>query len=116
MIGEIDGNGYINDIMLESELKSIKESNQDFKSSLKVAVFHHNPRHYNSTIESASANNNTAQNTVGTFDQNSWNKVKRIFDKYNIQVVLTGHVHGSQIEQTNDCTGNDKRYFSVTGV
>lgn len=116
-IGVEDGVGYVDIESLKNELGEIeKKYGQKYKDLIKIVIMHHYPHHYISHLEKAGSNNNLKAKTIGNFDLENWEELKKILNKYGVGIVLTGHVHGSQIETLSNCDEGEKDiYYSSIG-
>ena len=116
-IGIEDGIGYVDIEKLEKELEGIKKSyGQKYMNMTKIVVMHHFPRQYISHLEKASNNNKTGPKTIGNFDLDNWTELKKLFNIFDVSIVLTGHVHGSQVNVSSDCDeGENEIYYSSIG-
>lgn len=114
-IGIKDEVGFIDPEKLEQEL--IELDNSYKKDSLvKIVVMHHNPNIYDNQLEGIGENNYVDSGKIGNFDKKNWEKIKNIFIKHNIKIVLTGHVHGSKAQFVSDCEDGDAGiYYSSVG-
>lgn len=112
MSGEEDKEGFIDKDALANELEKVKNETSEYEQYLKIVAFHHVPISYESDILSFK----TKEDVVGTFNKKNWIAVKRIFNDYKINVILTGHVHGNQALSISECSQeNDSIYYSTVG-
>lgn len=116
-IGIEDTEGYINIENLKDDLKNIfGESNENYKDYTRIIVLHHRPIVYESSSQRYIDNNSSKVGQYGTCDTQNWRTVKDLLIKYNIHIVLTGHVHGTQSGQIRDYDNtNDDIYYSTVG-
>ena len=116
-IGITDGVGYVDVEKLENEFAELQNHyGEEYNDLMKIVVMHHYPHYYVSHLEKAANNNNLCAKTIGNFDLDNWEKLKKLFNKYGVRVVLTGHIHGSQISATSDCEeGETEIYYSAIG-
>lgn len=116
-IGVEDGLGYIDTEDLNKEMEELSiEYGEAFDDVVKIVVMHHYPLFYNSRVEKAENNNAISEDAIGNFDKKNWDKVKKIFNKYGVKIVLSGHVHGSQISTMSECEYDETEiYYSTIG-
>lgn len=115
-IGIEDGAGYIEVETLEKNLKNLFDTSPDLMDYVKIAVFHHRPIVYESSVQSYEANNYTGKDEYGTCHYENWQKIKALLLTYNVHNVLTGHVHGTQSSLIKDYDQkNDGIYYSTVG-
>lgn len=96
-----DHRGYIDNTALRKELEEI---NREYPKYYKIAIFHHCPTELVTN----------ARTECNCMDAENWKEVKSIFAEYEIEIVLTGHVHGTQVIEQNRGTKFDKRIIYVT--
>lgn len=116
-IGIEDGVGYVDIENLKKELDEIeKKYQQKYENLIKIVIMHHYPHQYISHLEKVSNNNKIDAKTIGNFDLQNWEELKKILNKHSVSIVLTGHVHGSQIETVSNCNEDEKEiYYSSIG-
>ena len=116
-IGIEDGEGYINIERLRDDLKNILgDKNENYKGYTRIVVLHHRPIVYESASQKYTDNNSSKVGQYGTCNSQNWKVVKELLIKYDIHIVLTGHVHGTQSGQIRDYNRiNDEIYYSTVG-
>ena len=116
-IGIEDGVGFVDINNLKKELDEIEKNyGTKYENMIKIVIMHHYPHPYISHLEKVSNNNKIDAKTIGNFDLDNWEELKTILNRYGVSIVLTGHVHGSQIETLSDCNEDEKEiYYSSIG-
>lgn len=116
-IGTTDAGGYINIETLQRSLEQIFEcDNERYKEYTKIAVLHHTPIVYHSASQTYADNNGTGVGQYGTCDPENWKSVKNLLLKYDVHLVLAGHVHGTQSERIQEFEQpNDGIFYSIAG-
>ncbi|MBQ8200072.1 MAG: metallophosphoesterase [Lachnospiraceae bacterium] len=95
-IGIEDQCGYVNVKELEKSIKNLFDQKGKFEEYIKIAVLHHRPLIYESGSQTITENNSNQIGVYGTCNSANWKEVKQTLQKYGIQYIWTGHVHGSQ--------------------